>query len=347
MPEAPDAPVVRWTRRRALGLGLGLAGGLSLAAGCTSSPTVRPRPGTTGSTATVTPLAASPAPAPGVPAAATAEQALSARAAAILDGPRRKDLDGRTRALLTFLRDVHADHAVALAGADPTSRPTTAVPSPSVAPPDLGGQSLAASLARLARQESAQAAGQRRAVASATGLGALLAGSLAVAAESFAAALDAGRPPAVDRVRTRRAAPLLTDVEATQQLVAQLHASVYGYQLAIGKLAYSSGSRKRAVSELATTRALLDTQIAFLLGRKADVPAAEPAYAPASPVVSPGDATRLVRGMQVRLEPYAGLALAAAGSPEARGSALTVLRTTARRAGTWGAPLRAWPGWPD
>ena len=344
VPEALDAP--RWSRRALLGAGLGLVGVGSLT-GCTASPGVTPAPGTRSSRAGVTPPPPSPAPAPTVPAAANAEQALSARAAAILQGPRRADLDARTRALLTFLRDVHADHAVALAGDDPAARPTSAAPSPSAAVPDLAGQNLAASLDRLARQESAQAASQRRAAGAASGLPALLAGSLAVAAESFAAALGAGTAPAVDRVRARRPAPLLGDVAAAQQLVGQLHALVYGYQLAIGKLAYSSAARKRAVGELAATRALLDTQVAFLLGRKADVPAAEPAYAPSAPVTSPAQATRLVRGMQVRLEPYAGLTLAAASSPEAREAALILLRTTARRATAWGAPLRAWPGWPD
>jgi hypothetical protein len=347
VPGALDAPPPRWSRRGALGLGLGLVAGVPLVAGCTPSPTVGPAPRTTTSSPGATPPPASPAPTPTVPAAANAEQALSARAAAILSGPRRSDLDARTRALLTFARDVHADHAVALAGGDPTARPTSAAPSPSAAPPDVAGQSLKGSLARLARQEAAQATAQRRAATAASGLAALLAGSLAVAAESFASALDAGTPPPVDRIRARRPAPLLTDVEAAQQLVAQLHAVVYGYQLAIGKLPYSSAARARGVGELAAARTQLDAQIAFLLSRKADVPPAEPAYVPPSPVTSPAEATRLVRGMQVRLEPYAGLALAAAGTPEARSTALALLRTTARRAASWGAPLRAWPGWPD
>ena len=263
VPDVTTAPVRRWARRDVLRLGLAVP----VLAGCSASPTVAPRPGPpgAGTSAPPTPGAASPAPAPAVPAAATAEQALSVYAAAILTGPHRKDVDGDLRRLLTFLRDAHADHAVALAGDDPTTRPTTAAPSPSAGPPDLAKVGLGTSLARLARHEAAQANAQRRAATAATGLTALLAGSLAVAADSYAAALEAKDPPSVSAKKARKPAALLSDVAATQQLVAQLHAVVFGYQLAIGKLKYASGARKRAVSELAATRRLLDTQIAFLL----------------------------------------------------------------------------------
>ena len=326
-------------------LRLGLA--LPVLAGCSASPALGPRPGTSPGGGAPTPGAASPAPAPRVPAAANAEQALSAYAGAMLSGPHRGDLSGAQRRLLTFLRDAHADHAVALAGADPTSRPTTATPSPHATAPDLAKPSLSASLKRLAQQEAAQATAHRRIAATSSGLAALVAGSLSAAADSYAAALGAGTPPSVSAKKARRAAPLLTDVVAAQQLVTQLHAVVYGYQLAIGKLRYTSSARRRAVSELAATRTLLDARIAFLLDHKADVPPAEPAYAPSSTVSSPGEAEGLVRGMQARLEPFVGLTLAAAGTDTARSQALTLLVGTCRTARAWGAPLQAWPGWPD
>lgn len=340
----PEASTARWGRRDLLRLGLALP----VLAGCSAPPTVAPRAGSSGGTGpVVTPGAASPAPAPRVPAAANAEQALSAYAAAILSGPHRKDLSGDQRRLLTFVRDAHADHAVALAGDDPSSRPTTAAPSPSAKAPGLAKLSLGDSLKRLAGQEATQAAAHRRTAASATGLAALLAGSLAVADDAYAAALRAGDPPSVSAKKARKPAGLLTDVAASQQLVAQLHAVVFGYQLAIGKLKYASSARQRAVSELAASRRLMDDQVSFLLGRKADVPAAEPAYAPASTVRSAGDASRLVRGMQARLEPYVGLTLAAARTRPARTEALALLTTTSRRARSWGAPLQVWPGWSD
>ena len=336
--------MARWGRRDVLRLGLVVP----LLAGCSGSPPVAPGPAPSGATASgVTPGAASPAPTPRAPAVANAEQALSAYAAAILSGPHRKDLGGDERRPLTFLRDAHADHAVALAGADPGSRPTTATPKPTAKAPSIAKLSLGDSLKRLARQEATQAAAHRRTAASATGLAALLAGSLAVAADAYAAALRADDPPSVSAKKARKPAGVLTDVAASQQLVAQLHAVVYGYQLAIGKLKYSSSARKRAVSELAASRRLMDDQVSFLLGRKADVPAAEPAYAPASAVRSAGDASRLVRGMQARLEPYVGLTLAAGKTRGARTQALALLTTTSKRARSWGAPLQVWPGWSD
>ena len=344
VPDASLAPVRRWGRREVLQLGLAVP----LLAGCSASPAVAPRPGPPGAGTTgPIPGAAGPAPTPAVPAAARTEQALSAYAAAILTGPHRKDVDGDLRRLLTFLRDTHADHAVALAGDDPAARPTTAAPSPTTGAPRLAGVTLATSLKRLAQHEAAQATTQRRAATRATGLTALLSGSLAVAADSYAAALKAKQPPPGSAKKARKPTALLSDVAATQQLVAQLHAVVFGYQLAIGKLKYASGARERAVAELATTRRQLDTQIAFLLSREADVPAAEPAYAPSSAVRSAGDANRLVRGMQTRLEPYAGLTLAAAGTVKARKQALTLLSSTSRTARSWGAPLQVWPGWLD
>jgi hypothetical protein len=336
--------VARWGRRDVLRLALVVP----VLAGCSASPAVAPRPGSSGTTGPgVTPGATSPAPAPRVPAVATAELRLAAYAGAILAGPHRKDLNGGQRRLLTFLRDAHADHGFVLAGPDPTTRPTISGQPPSTSAPNVKALSLGDSLKRLGQQESAQAAAHRRTAASATGLAALLAGSLAVAADAYAAALRADGPPSVSAKKARKPAAVLTDVAASQQLVSQLHAVVFGYQLAIGKLRYSGSARGRAVSELAATRRLMDDQVTFLLGRKADVPAAEPAYAPASAVRSAGDASRLVRGMQARLEPYVGLTLAAAGSRSARTQALALLTTTSKRARAWGAPLQVWPGWSD
>ena len=82
-------------------------------------------------------------------------------------------------------------------------------------------------------------------------------------------------------------------------------------------------------------------------GVVADVPAAEPAYAPARDPRTAADASRLIRTMQTRLQPYAGLLLAAAGSRAARTRALGVLSASTAAARAWGAPLLAWPGWPD
>lgn len=346
VPEASSGPAARWGRREVLRLGLAVP----VLAGCSVSPAVPPGPGASDATAPgPTPAVPSPgsAPAPGVPAAATAELRLSAFAGALLSGTHRQDLSGGQRRLLTFLREAHADHGSVLASPDPTARPAAGAQPPSAGAPDLKGVSLKDALKRLARQEAGQAAAQRRLVATGTGLAALLPASLAVAADAYAAALGASDPPSVSAVRARRPAALLTDVAAAQQLVAQLHAVVFGYQLAIGRLRYASAARPRALAQLASTRALLDTRIAFLLDHHADVPMAEAAYAPTFPVRSPDDARRLVRTLQARLEPFVGLTVAAAGTPRARTQALTLLTSTSRTARSWGAPLQTWPGWPD
>lgn len=180
-----------------------------------------------------------------------------------------------------------------------------------------------------------------------TGLVALLSGSLAVAAASYASALSADDPPGVARIGPHKPVPLLSDVAATQAMVSQLHAMVYGYQLAIGKLSVGSAARARAVRGLADQRALLDELVAVLVKRSATVPAAEPAYVPSPDPRNPSGASALIRSMQSRLVPHAGVLLAAAGSESARSRALTILTSTSAAARRWGAPLRAWPGWPD
>ena len=272
---------------------------------------------------------------------------MSVYAAAVLTGRHRADLDQAEKTLLGFLRDAHAQHALARAGADPTTRPTSAVPSPSAAAPTLTTLSLKSTLRALAAAESAQAQRQRRAALAGTGRSALLDGSLAVSAATFATALTAGRPPPVHAIGPHQPVPLLSDEAATQAVVGQLQAIVYGYQLAIGKLAVGSAARARAYAGLADQRALLDELASVLDDRATDVPPAAPAYAPSSTPRNAAGAGRLIRQMHTRLQPYAGLLLAAAGTAADRARALELLTSTTRAATAWGAPLRAWPGWPD
>ena len=67
---------------------------------------------------------------------------------------------------------------------------------------------------------------------------------------------------------------------AEQEMVRQLHAVIYGYQLALGRL---TGTRRdTAAAELRRHRILRDRLIARLLNRQADVPVAEPAYVPST-----------------------------------------------------------------
>jgi hypothetical protein len=330
------------TRRMIIGLGLA-APTLAVPglAGCSSSgpevdtPVVTPSSAPESSPApgvapTPNPTAAQPTPA----AAAAPEQALSALAAAILVSPQRKQLPKDRRNLLTFLRNAHAAHARAIVN-----------PLPSQAPAKLGGQSLNSSLALLARRETAAASRYRRAALQAEGSDALLWGSLAVGAASFAAAIGAANPPRTRSVGNREPVEILSEVAAIQELVRQLHAVVYGYQLAIGKMKVLSKQRTKAEQELLNHRIFRDRLIAWLRRRSAEVPAAEPAYVPSVVPRNQATAEKLIMQMQTALQAFCGLWLAAAASRADRQQALSALSGAVKTARSWGAPLAAWPGW--
>ncbi len=337
-----DVPVyqpTQLTRRMIIGFGLAAPTlAVPWLAGCSSSepvvdaPISTPPPSNPSASATASP---SPTAAESHPSAGAApEQALAALAAAILGGPRRQQLSKDRRTLLTFVRNAHTAHARAIAN-----------PLPSQAPVKLGGQSVSSSLALLARRESA-AAGRYRGVAlKSTGRDALLWGSLSVASSSFAAALSLANPPGIRPVAAPKPVEVLSEVAAVQEMVRQLHAMVYGYQLAIGKLKVLSKTRPRAERELLTTRVFRDRLIAWLRKRSAEVPAAEPAYVPSVVPRNAATAGKLIMRMHTALQPFCGLWLAAAESHADRTQALSALGSEVKIARSWGAPLGAWPGW--
>jgi hypothetical protein len=268
----------------------------------------------------------------GAPAAAAAEERLAALGSAILGGPHRRSLSGRQGGLLRFVAATHAAHAAVLAP-----------PSP-IPPPKIGQLSLQQSLALLSHREATAGIGYGRSALGSQGRDALLWGSLSVASASIASAVTAAKPPGVTAVRAHRPAALLSDVEAVQQLVAQLHAMVYGYQLAIGRLPVLGKPHTRAIQQLLETRILRDRQIAWLEKRSAAVPAAEPAYVPSTVPHGAASSAKLIQQLQVAFLPFCGLWLAAADDRD-RPGALATLRSVHNTAGSWGAPLTAWPGW--
>jgi Domain of unknown function (DUF4439) len=325
-------------------IGLGLAAPtltMPWLAGCTpSDPTVDRStlaPSTPSSAATSSPPASpSPTPAPSSPSAGAAapEQALAALAAAILAGPNRKQLSKDRRQLLTFLRSAHTAHAHAITN-----------PLPTPAPVKIGGMSLNSSLALLARREDSAAGRYRNAALKANGSDALLWGSLSLAAGSFAAAIGSANPPATRPVADQKPVEVLSEAAAVQELVRQLHAIVYGYQLAIGKLKVFSKQRLKAERELLAQRIFRDRLIAWLKKHSADVPAAAAAYVPSVVPRNAATAGKLIMRMQTALQPFCGLWLAAAATPADRQQALTALSNAMKTARSWGAPLGAWPGW--
>lgn len=259
-------------------------------------------------------------------------QGLASLAARITASRQGRALTRPQRTLLTFLVEAHQAHAEArgLAGPVPPG-------------PPLETESLRRSLALLARRESVAARRQRRDALASSGLDALVLGSMSVATTTFAGVVTDADPPLVRALRPRTAMPVLSDVAALQQLVAQLHAMVYGYQLAIGRLPVLSRRHARAVRELRAHRIVRDRYIAWLTRRSADVPAAEPAYEPSTVPRDAATSSMLIRQMHTAFQPFCGLWLAAAGDAD-RQAALTQLATTTNLARSWGAPLQAWPG---
>ena len=339
---APFQPA-QLTRRMIIGLGLAAPTlAVPWLAGCSSDGPEVDTPTVTPSSASESSPAVGPASTPSPTASQSdpsttgmaSEQALGALAAAILIGPQRKQLSKSRRSLLTFLRNAHSAHARAIAN-----------PLPSQAPVNLGGQSLNGALGMLARRETAAASRYRRTALRAAGSEALLWGSLSVASDSFATAIGAANPPRARPIADQKPVEILSEVAAVQELVRQLHALVYGYQLAIGKMKVLSSQRSKAEQELLNQRIFRDRLIAWLRRRSAEVPAAEAAYVPSVVPRSPATAGKLIMQMQTALQPFCGLWLAAASDQADRQQALSALATAGKAARAWGAPLTAWPGW--
>ena len=339
VPRPPSHPGAgsrpQWSRRSVLALAL------ALSTGCTvSDPAVRGAGAGPASSVSPSP---SPSPAPNSSGDLAAELRLAASAAAVAAGGTGPD--GGRRAVLDLIQRAHQERAAALRAPDPTSRPDPASspdPSPSASSPAPG-----AGLARLVEAERAAALRCRRAALATDGLSALLWGSMAVASTRFAAALEDADPPAVDRPRTHRPMALLSDTEAVSVTVSALHAAVYGYQVALGRLEEGSGAHTRAVAGRTGRRQLLDTLSDRLRDAGSPVPPAEPAYAPSPVPRDARTASALVRRLESGLLPYCGLWLAAAATLTDRRLALDTLTSTAATAQSWGAPLLVWPGWRD
>lgn len=289
---------------------------------------------------------------PGAVEGAAIEDALAAHAATVLSVG-KEDLGKTGRALVTTIRDLHRAHAAALRTSDPTDPNATAAPSAAPTPSHSTKKpSFATAVAQLVAAESKAGVTHRASALGATGLASLLWGSMATSATALGSMLKAadlaGDDPEpgsarVAAVKVRAPMPVLTIVQAEQQLVTQLHAIVYGYQLALGRL--TGQQRDAAADELRRHRILRDQLTARLLNRKADVPVAEPAYVPTTNPRNARTAAKLIRQMETALVPFTGLWLVATGSTAERTQALDQVARTERVARSWGASLPTWPGW--
>ena len=268
---------------------------------------------------------------PGSVEAAAIEDSLAAHAATVL-AVGSNDLGKAGRRLVAAIRDQHLAHAAALRTtdptdpntADPTTKPAsggTPTPSPSTSH-SAKKPGFAKAVDQLLAAESKAAVAHRASALTTEGLASLLWGSLAVSATHLAAILRgadlAGDSPdptvaTVAAVRARAPMPLVPVVEAEQEMVRQLHAIVYGYQLALGRL--TGARRDTAAAELRRHRILRDRLTARLLNRKAEVPVAAAAYVPSTNPRNAATAAKLIRQMETALVPFCGLWLAACRRP--------------------------------
>ena len=295
---------------------------------------------------------------PGSLEAAAVEDSLAAHAATVL-AVGSSDLGKAGRRLVTAIRDQHLAHAAALRTTDPTD-PNTAAPStpgrtPAPSPstsPSAKKPGFAKAVDQLVAAESKAAVTHRTRAMTTEGLGSLLWGSLAVSSTQLTAILRgadlAGDTPdptvaTVAAPRARAPMPLVPVVKAEQEMVRQLHAIVYGYQLALGRL--TGARRDTAAAELRRHRILRDRLTARLLNRKAEVPIADAAYVPSTNPRNAATAAKLIRQMETALVPFCGLWLAAATAPAERTEALDQVGRTLGVARRWRASLPAWPGW--
>lgn len=293
------------------------------------------------------PATTAPPPRAGSLPAAALETALAEQSSTLLA---RQGLTPGLRDRLELVAAGHRVHALALSGPQPTLRPTsrpTATPPPD--PPDptrlptLAGD-RARAVAALGDQIDAAATGYATTAWHTTGSTALLWGSLAVSARMAADAITRADPVTTPSAEPPAALPQVTDVAAAQQLLAQLHAIVWGYRTALAAL--GGGARDRAAADLGVRMRSRDALVAWLAGRSARMPAAEPAYGVPVEPTSASRAGSLIMIMETDLLPFAGQWLAGCDDGSRR-SALDGLTASGLSSVYWGGPPRTWPGWPD
>ena len=315
-----------------------------------------------------------PTPLPGTTEAAGLENDLAARCEAILDTFSNR-LDRTEQALLTKITDAHRAHAAVLELTDPVQlpdptpspAPTSAAPSSetptpsgtasadpsasgSAAPPPIGDnprqafdglremeRRAARSYRDLAREPEGPQDQLRRL--------AQLWGSLATAAASYREASRRRENSGSELLGIRRLEAQLPDeTTAVQDVVAQAHAIIYGYQTAIAAL--SDRAEERARGQLTDARVLRDRLSAWLVEHDSDVPVAEPGYELPVKATGPGAASRLIGTMERRLLPYLGQWLATAEDEQDRKVAVATMINTARTDVIWSGRITVWPGWP-
>ncbi|MDO5678575.1 MAG: hypothetical protein Q4G35_13855, partial [Propionibacteriaceae bacterium] len=259
--------MISMPRRRLLALAGGIALGVT---GCqASNPVIRGGP--------TAPPALEPAPTePAVPAQENSlvhEVTLATLAGTAHDDAAARQIDAQTTAVLGWLAAGHDVHVTALLDARPARRSTTApTPAPGRTPrtrPAPTDTLVAGPAPEVIRQLhdllEAALVDYRTAAIGGQGTSALLWGSLAAYARSAQAALARSAPrPEPPAIAVRELEPW-SDAEAEQQALRQVHALIYGYQVAIGQLVREE--ERAAYAALVQRRALRDHLAAALRER--------------------------------------------------------------------------------
>lgn len=289
---------------------------------------------------------------PGQQVALEHETELAALAAQVRAATDRLQLSADQNATLGWLASGHGAHATALLDPQPARR-STAPPTPSPGRTPLPRPTPTVTLdartrdqaVRRLQEELDRALGDyRTAAVGDQGPTALVWGSLAAYARAAQVALDQNITRSVPpTVAVRELAPW-SDAEAEQQVLRQVHALIYGYQVAIPWLPRTEARTAQAL--LTERRELRDHLAATLRERGQAAPAAEPAYALPVQPTDREQASTLLWHMESAFAPFAGGWLAAATTADARRQALAALERTAAMTAEWGGPLVVWPGWP-
>ena len=316
---------------------------MSLVACRMSEPTITPS--STAPTRAAAPSSTAPPPLTGRDEGLAAELAVLARLDALAGADRSK----AERANLAWCERAHRRRSEALLAEAPETRPSaptgSAAPSlpplPTVASPTSGAAARKGADRALSRAVS----GHRDRAIALSGAESLFWASLAAAATQSRVVVAAE-----DRVELPGEEPEhgpyqpLTEVAAAQALLTQVHAIVFGYQVALAPVPAQDG--QSWVARLEQHRVVRDQVAELLRDRGASVPAAEPEYETGDAADSVGAARDLVARMESALLPFTGAWVAACRGADRR-RAVGWLLTGARIAVSSGAAPRLWPGWPD
>lgn len=266
---------------------------------------------------------------------------------------------------LTAAAAVHERHLVALALPSPLARPDTTAPSTdgspsagatsptapatSVPPPVLPTVSLPAkqdaALKALGTALGTVRAGHLDRAADADGEVALLWASLAAAvAQTSVLVRRSTAAPAPPDEPEHPPYRVMSPAAAGQALLAQLHAAVFGYQVALTPLTDEAAEPYRERwDELRRQRDVVATMLRDL---GAKVPVAEPEYDTGKRITTDGAAVALVGRMEHALLPHLGNWVAASENDHRR-TAASWLGSATANAVQAGARPSWWPGWPD